>query len=116
MCRETVWAGVRSGEFQPYAEVGRWWYGEDEIDIVALDASDDRILLGECKWTSEPVGHPLVADLRETADRVRWGPDDRTERFTLFSKSGFVEGLADDLGDEWSLFDLDRITRLLDRE
>lgn len=113
VCRETVWAGVRSGEFEPYAEVGRWWYGEDEIDIVALDASDDRILLGECKWTSDPVGHALVEDLRETAERVRWGPDDRTERFTLFSKSGFVDGLADDLGDEWSLFDLDRMARLL---
>ncbi|MFB6176092.1 MAG: DUF234 domain-containing protein, partial [Halobaculum sp.] len=114
VCREAIWAGVRSGEFDPYAEVGRWWYGEDEIDVVALDSSDDRILLGECKWTSDPVGYDLVENLREKADRVRWGHDDRTERFVLFSKSGFVDGIAEDLGSEWSLFDLDGIAELLD--
>ncbi|MEZ3117413.1 ATP-binding protein [Halobaculum sp. MBLA0147] len=113
ICREAVWEAVRRDELPPYSEVGRWWYGEDEIDIVGLAPDTDRILFGECKWTSDPVGHTLVSDLRETAERVRWGPDTRDETFALFSRSGFVDGLADDLGDDWSLFGLDDLRALL---
>ncbi|QLH76962.1 ATP-binding protein [Halosimplex rubrum] len=109
VCQEVVWEAIRQRALGPYSEVGRWWYGEDEIDIVGLAPDDNRILLAECKWTTDPVGHSLVSQLREKAERVRWGPDTRDEEFALFSKSGFVDGLADGLGDRWSLFDLTAI-------
>ncbi|WP_256393066.1 ATP-binding protein [Natronoarchaeum rubrum] len=113
ICREAVWEAIRRGELGPYSEVGRWWYGEDEIDIVGLAPDDDRVLLAECKWTTEPVGRSLAESLREKAERVRWGPDTRNEEFALFSKSGFVDGLANELGDDWSLFDLGEMDELL---
>jgi len=113
VCVEATWEAIRRGELGPYSDVGRWWYGEDEIDIVGLDSNDDRMLLAECKWTSEPVGHGLVESLQEKADRVRWGPDTRDEEFALFSKSGFVDGLDGDLDDSWSLFSLDELDDLL---
>jgi AAA+ ATPase superfamily predicted ATPase len=109
VCQEVVWEAIRRDELGPYAEVGRWWYGEDEIDIVGLGPDEDRILFAECKWTSDPVGRSLASQLREKAERVRWGPDTRDEAFALFSKSGFADGLADDLDDRWSLFDLSDI-------
>jgi len=113
VCREAVWAGIRRGAVEPYSDVGRWWYGGEEIDIVGLAPNDDRILLAECKWTSEPVGHGLVERLRAKAENVRWGPGDRDERFALFSKSGFVDGLEDELDSDWSLFGLSAVeTRL----
>ena len=93
--------------------MGRWWYKEDEIDLVGLAPEDDRVLLAECKWTTDPVGHSLAAALRDKAERVRWGPDTRTEEFALFSKSGFVDGLAAELDDNWSLFDLATMDTLL---
>ncbi|ACV48176.1 MULTISPECIES: ATP-binding protein [Halomicrobium] len=113
VCREAVWAAIRRDDLGPYSEVGRWWYGEDEIDIVGLAPGDDRILFGECKWTNEPVGHGLASQLREKGERVRWGPDTRDEEYALFSRNGFVDGLADDLGDDWELFDLSRIGEIL---
>ena len=116
VCQEAVWEGIRRGAIEPYSDVGRWWYGEDEIDIVGLAPNDDRILLAECKWTSDPVGATLVERLRAKAANVRWGPDDREERFALFSKSGFVDGLEDDLGEAWSLFGLGEIDDLLSPE
>jgi hypothetical protein len=76
-----------------------------------LAPNADRVLLAECKWTTDPVGHALVSQLRSKAERVRWGPDTRDEEFALFSKSGFVDGLADDLGDTWSLFTLSDVER-----
>ena len=112
VCQEVVWELVRRGEFPAYSDVGRWWYGEDEIDIVGLAPNDDRILFAECKWTSEPVGKSLRTDLREKAGNVRWGPDDRDEQFALFSKSGFVDGLAQGLDAEWTLIDLAEIEQL----
>jgi len=113
VCIEAVWVGVRRGEFDPYSQVGRWWHGRDDADVVALAPNDDWSLLAECKWTAEPVGHALVDDLRAKADSVRWGPDDRAERFTLFSKRGFVDGLEADLDGEWSLYDMDYLEALL---
>ncbi|ELY45613.1 hypothetical protein C494_15218 [Natronorubrum bangense JCM 10635] len=106
ICQEAVWEAIRRGEFDPYSTVGRWWYGEEEVDIVGLAPDDDRILLAECKWTADPVGYALVESLRDKAENVRWGPGDREERFALFSRSGFVEGLEDDLDDNWSLFSI----------
>lgn len=112
VCQEAVWEAIRRDSIKPYSKVGRWWYGEEEVDIVGLAPDDDRILLAECKWTSDPVGHSLVESLRAKAEHVRWGTGDRREEFALFSKSGFVDGLETDLGDNWSLFgpeDLDRL-------
>jgi len=113
VCREVVWEAIRRGELDSYSEVGRWWYGGDEIDIVGLAPDADRILFAECKWTSEPVGPALVSQLREKAERVRWGPDTRDEEFALFSKSGFVDELDTDLDEDWSLFGLSEMRALL---
>ena len=55
----------------------------------------------------------LVSQLRERAERVRWGSDARNEEFALFSKSGFVDGLADDVDDNWSLFGLRELEDVL---
>ena len=113
VCQEAVWEGIRRGAFEPYSEVGRWWYGEEEIDIVGLAPNDDRVLLAECKWTTDPVGEDLVESLRAKAENVRWGSSDRDERFALFSKNGFVDGLEAQLDDSWSLFSVADIDDLL---
>ena len=113
VCQEAVWEGIRRGAFEPYSEVGRWWYGEAEIDIVGLAPNDDRVLLAECKWTTDPVGEDLVESLRAKAEHVRWGPSDRDEQFALFSKNGFVDGLEAQLDDSWSLFSVADIDELL---
>jgi hypothetical protein len=70
-------------------------------------------LFAECKWTNEPVGPALVSQLREKAERVRWGPNGRGKEFALFLKSGFVDGLADDVDDNWSLFGLRELEDVL---
>lgn len=113
ICIEAAWEAIRRETMESYSSVGRWWYGEDEIDIVGLDPAGDRLLCGECKWTNEPVGYSLVEDLQRKAKEVRWGGASREVAYALFSRSGFVDGLADDLGPEWSLFDRDDIDQLL---
>ncbi len=78
-----------------YEEVGRWWYKEDEIDVVGLDEKGNRILFGECKWTNKKVTNRELEVLKEKAKKVRWGDEGRDEMFILFSRSGFSEGLKE---------------------
>lgn len=83
----------RSSDRFPFTRLGRWWDRETEIDLVALDPHRNAILFGEAKWSEKPVGTDILAALREKALRVAWGEAGRTERFALFSRSGFTPDL-----------------------
>ncbi|MEF8874841.1 MAG: DUF234 domain-containing protein, partial [Candidatus Thermoplasmatota archaeon] len=89
ICIEYVW------NEHDYHKVGRWWYKEDEIDLVGLDEGEDRILLGECKWTNSEVDTYLLDSLKKKSKKVQWKNRDRKEEYVLFSKSGFTKDLRE---------------------
>ena len=70
-----------------YNDVGRWWKGPDEIDIVAI--SDDSMLLAECKYRNEMTDADLIDDLMEKSKKIR--TNGMTVRYALFSKSGYTK-------------------------
>lgn len=112
--QEVTWVASETGAFQgQYSTVGRWWYGGEEIDVVGLDPATEHILLGECKWTNNPVGKNVVRDLDGKSDAVRWHDGSRTEEYAIFSRNGFEAGLRAELNDRWSLFDLSAIEDFL---
>lgn len=94
ICQEAVWKMVREG-ILPFTctKVGRWWFKEDEIDILGLNEGEKVALFGECKWSETPVGMSEFEDLREKARKVRWKKENRKEHYIFFSKSGFKEEL-----------------------
>ena len=69
--------------------MGRWWDGEDEVDIVAVKG--ETLVLGECKWTREPANSRVFMDLAGKADKIRKvvGRDCSRTVFYIFSRSGF---------------------------
>jgi hypothetical protein len=71
--------------------VGRWWDKNEEIDLVALNGSENKILFGEVKWSNKPIGIDIYENLKRKAKLVQWGKDGRVEYFSLFSKSGFTD-------------------------
>lgn len=87
VCREVV-----NSKYRGY-ETGRWWYREDEIDLVAISKRENRILFGECKWSRKEAGPKVLKRLEEKSGQVRWGDKDRKEAFVIFSRSGFSKGL-----------------------
>ena len=101
VCRQAV---RTSGSPVTCDRVGRWWYGEEEIDVVGLNENADTLLLGECKWSAEPVGTGLLAQLEERAPEVRWHGNERTVQYALFSRSGFTERLSAIARDRNDLF------------
>jgi AAA+ ATPase superfamily predicted ATPase len=85
-----------------FRDVGQWWFREHELDVVGL--TDDGLVAGECKFTSQPVSEGVLADLERTASEVRWseGPADGETLYVLFSRSGYTDDLehaADTRGD-----------------
>jgi AAA+ ATPase superfamily predicted ATPase len=76
-----------------FSAIGRWWQKNEEIDLVALDEENNTIWFGECKWSINPVGEDLYRDLQRKAGLVQWGRENRQERFMLFSRNGFTEGM-----------------------
>lgn len=89
------------------SRVGRWWHDELEVDVVGIDETSTTILLGECKWTTEPVGGGLLSDLESIEPEVRWRGVDRSVQYALFSKAGFTSDLRETARqrEDVSLFD-----------
>lgn len=92
-----------------YQKVGRWWYKEEEIDVVGLNEKSAKMLLGECKWSKNPVGKEIYHRLREKENKVRWHEDEREVEYAIFSRSGFTQGLTRIDEEGLSLIDLDQL-------
>lgn len=103
ICREAVWraAGNLLPGFTPTA-AGRWWNRQEEIDLVALGSSPTgpAVLLGECKWSSKPVGVNVLADLKRKAQALAadqgWAEGDPAAQaiaYALFARAGFTPAL-----------------------
>lgn len=74
--------------------IGKWWDKSEEIDVIALNTSQNEILFGEVKWSSKPVGVDILDGLQQKSRLVQWGEPNRKEHFILFSSSGFTEALV----------------------
>ncbi len=93
LCRRTV-ATLGDNNMLPFIpdRIGRAWSREAEIDIVAVNHSDQVVLQGECKWTSVRVSESVLDEL------IRKSKCQRLLRtyhihYALFSKSGFTKSL-----------------------
>ncbi|MFC7070566.1 ATP-binding protein [Halobaculum lipolyticum] len=76
---------------QTITNTGQWWYGEHEIDVVGLTASE-TLIVGECKFQQSPLGYGALSSLEDHVDELRWSPqsgNDRVVEYALFSRNGF---------------------------
>ena len=78
--------------FKP-TQMGRWWYREEEIDIVALNENEKKILFAECKWRDDVDATRILKGLKERAKLVNWHNDVREVYYGIFAKS-FREGIS----------------------
>ena len=80
--------------------IGAWWDRSGEVDVVAVSDADGALLLGECKWSVNPVGVDVLDDLQRKAQLV--DPDGRWPAisYMLFAKAGFTPALVARAADE----------------
>jgi AAA+ ATPase superfamily predicted ATPase len=85
--------------FSP-VKVGAWWNRRgDEIDIAVIGENPYRVLLGEVKWNSRPLGVNEVKKLLDKRILVDWYNDKREEHFLMISKAGFTKSAKDFMND-----------------
>ncbi len=77
----------------PISKIGRWWDRNEEMDIVALNEEENKVLFGEVKWSKKPIGIDIFKDLKRKSLNVELKNGKRSEYFCLFSKSGFTKDM-----------------------
>jgi uncharacterized protein len=91
---------------------GRWWDKKEEIDVVGLDRSQNRIIFGEIKWKdlSEKDARQVLNRLVEKSVEVKWGEREKSDeipekRYLLVGKK--VGGKKRLLEDGYQILELD---------
>lgn len=94
VCKERMWDLNGEGVWPFYfTKLGSYWDSNTEIDIAALDPDGNNLILGECKYWSEPVGISVLRNLEAKNDTISWKRDLRKVWYVLFSASGFTAEL-----------------------
>jgi AAA+ ATPase superfamily predicted ATPase len=101
LCQEWILVKARAGElpFMP-ERVGSHWAPDAQIDVVAINWRLKQILLGEAKWTGNPLNRKIVRAL--VAKRKLVTPDadeDWQVHYAFFSRSGFTDAALREAGE-----------------
>lgn len=110
LCRAWTLAQARSGRLPFMPElVGSHWSTTEQIDVVAINWRDHAILLGECKWGTDPVGVAVIRDLLEKTTNVL--PDANWQAYhVFFARAGLSDAaLAEAQAADAQVVDLARL-------
>jgi hypothetical protein len=97
MCRAWVWQQVAARRF-PFLpqDVGAHWGKGVQVDVVAISWQDKAILLGEAKWSTDPVGGAVIRQLIEgktpkVLATLSDGGEGWAVHYAFFARAGFTE-------------------------
>ena len=100
MCKHyTLLSGVEGKLNCFVTTVGKWWGTHPkrrettDIDVVGLDKSSKKAVLGECKYRNAPIDKKVYEDLQEKDGLI--AKEYTVVQYILFSKSGFTEWVAE---------------------
>ncbi len=99
-------------------EPDTWWDTDGrEIDIVA-PTNSDTLVVGEVKFTQQPLGYDVFAQLQQEAPHIDWVPNGGEEpeyEYALFSRSGFASSLeeARDERDDLHLYTVEDVVETI---
>jgi AAA+ ATPase superfamily predicted ATPase len=91
-------------------KIGGWWERDAEIDVLAVSRTEKQALVGECKWSKNPIGINILDDLKQKAQVLLREGEISHVHFALFSRSGFTPALEKQAKDESvSLFTVEQL-------
>jgi AAA+ ATPase superfamily predicted ATPase len=92
-----------------FVRIGKWWYKDKEIDLIALNEHTKQIAFFEVKWHEfERVkeAKKIIEALKEKSKFVTWFNDARVEYFGLIAKKMGEEVKAALRNDGYLVFDM----------
>lgn len=88
--REFIVVRARVGKLPFLPErTGSWWSRMGELDILAISPSGRTALVGECKWSVNPVVINILEDLKRRAAKIEQDSNIEHIHYALFSRRGF---------------------------
>ncbi|MEK6915844.1 MAG: ATP-binding protein [Nanoarchaeota archaeon] len=68
-------------------KMGRWWFKDKEIDLIALNDKHKEATFIECKWKDNVNPSEIFKSLKEKARHFEWNNGKRKEKYIIFAKS-----------------------------
>jgi AAA+ ATPase superfamily predicted ATPase len=80
---------VKHKPFLKFTKIGRWWWRDAEIDLIAINPESDKVLLIECKWQDKVNGREIAMQLHNKLSKVRYKGKykDKKHILMIFAKS-----------------------------
>ena len=90
-----------------FTKIGKWWYKDQEIDIVGLNEDKKEISFFECKWKDISYNQSLkiLKELKEKAGFVKWFNKQRKEHYGVIARK--IENKTDLRKKGFSVYDLE---------
>ncbi len=92
-----------------FNKIGRWWYKDAEIDLIAINDKSSEVLFAECKWQTNVDAEKIVIELSKKTDKVELNNGKRKENYAVFAKS-FKKKIREFEGKKVFCFDLQDIS------
>ncbi|MEA3559443.1 MAG: ATP-binding protein [Candidatus Thermoplasmatota archaeon] len=96
-----------------FEKLGSWWFGENEIDLVGLNRTENKAICIEVKWSRRTRSRKDVEKLMENSRRIRWGNKWTEWTYLYISRGGFSRSCIRWMDEEgimhWNLKDLEEI-------
>ncbi|MEE8736305.1 ATP-binding protein [Bifidobacterium subtile] len=70
-------------------DIGRWWSKRDEIDVIATSKTDERLIVGECKFQNKQLAVSVLRALQNKGTQLHG----TQQYYYLFSPNGFTAAL-----------------------
>jgi uncharacterized protein len=106
LCREwTLRAGARELLDAAVDQVGSAWTKQAQVDVVALNSMEKTLVLGECKWHTQPVERDVLRQLIDKTGEIVPKQGQWRVAYLGFAREGWTaaaQALADDPG-QWEI-------------
>ncbi|MFO8017068.1 MAG: ATP-binding protein [Promethearchaeia archaeon] len=102
---------IRASDLLEFTKIGRWWWKDHEIDLLALNQLNKVVTFIECKWQKNVNAKRIMKNLIKKTEHVDWYSKERQENFMIFARS-FYQTLTEYKGKNVKCYDLDDIERI----
>lgn len=75
-----------------FTKIGCWWNKTDEIDLMAIDAKGEKILLGECKFKKSAFN---LSELKHLTSKIVPEKQGTKKYYYIFSRSGYTKDVCE---------------------
>jgi AAA+ ATPase superfamily predicted ATPase len=75
--------------------IGGWWDRDTEIDVLAISQTEKAAIVGECKWSVNPIGTNILLALKQKAQILIKDYGVQNVQYVLFARFGFTPALEE---------------------